>query len=273
MTANGHLPDNWTPRPPTDLDFVGEFAGTLPDAVASWLRAVRYPWPRISRANRKTVLFIPGFMAADFTLSPLGAFCTFLGHRAEFGGIMVNSRCPRDTIQQLEARLGHLAGETGERVAVVGHSLGGIYARLLANRHPELVERVVTLGSPMSYPRDACHRTVRAVADTMAYIRGRQEGCLTENCPCGLALFAELVSDVPVTAIYSRNDGIVHWESCIDRSGASSVEHEEVSGTHVGMAISFDVYRIVADRLAMPRDKPHHRNPRFYTTPEVWEAF
>ena len=63
----------------------------------------------------------------------------------------------------------------------------------------------------------------------------------------------ESPADVPTTHIYSRTDGVVHWESCIDSSGAPTVENVEVMGSHVGMGLNPDVYRLIADRLAMPR--------------------
>ena len=138
-------------------------------------------------------------------------------------------------------------------MVVVGQSLGGVYARELAWRDPERIERVITLGSPINAPRESCHRAVRVVADSMAMLRGRREGCLTESCSCGLELTRRRTQTVPVTVVYSRTDGIVHWESCIDRGGSAMVEHSEVMGSHVGMAISPDVFRIIADRLAMPR--------------------
>jgi hypothetical protein len=58
---------------------------------------------------------------------------------------------------------------------------------------------------------------------------------------------------VPTTHIYSRTDGVVHWESCVDLSGGPTVENVEVMGSHVGMGLNADVYRVIADRLAMPR--------------------
>jgi len=196
-------------------------------------------------------MFIPGFMAPDLSLAPMARFCRWLGHRAEFGGIWQNARCPRATIEQLTARLKEVSDRDGRRVVVIGQSLGGVYARELAWRDPERIERVITLGSPINAPRNSCHPAVRAVADSMASLRGRREGCLTESCSCGLEFTQRRTQSVPVTVVYSRTDGIVHWESCIDRSGSPLVEHIEVMGSHIGMGISPDVFRVVADRLAL----------------------
>ncbi len=246
------------PKRPGILDIIGELRAPL-EAIAFPFRAMFHPWPRCANGSARTVMLIPGFMAGDFTLTPLARFCTWLGHRAEFCGIWQNARCPRATLERLATRLREISDRDGAPVVVVGHSLGGIYARELGSRDPERVERVITLGSPINAPRDSCHTAVRAVADSMAVIRGQREGCLTESCSCGLELTRRRTHNVPITVVYSRTDGIVHWESCIDRTGSGPVEHAEVMGSHVGMAVSPDVFRIIADRLAMPR--PEARPP------------
>ena len=65
-------------------------------------------------------------------------------------------------------------------------------------------------------------------------------------------------AEVATTHIYSRADGVVHWESCIDLSGSPTVENVEVMGSHVGMGLNADVYRVIADRLAQPRRSRLH---------------
>jgi triacylglycerol lipase len=242
------------PRRPGAFDILGELRAPL-ELLAFPFRALRHPWPRCKDGEGKTVMFIPGFMAGDLSLTLMGRFCRWLGHHAEFGGIWQNARCPRATIEQLTARLREISDRDARPIVVIGQSLGGVYARELAWRDPERIERVITLGAPINAPRESCHRAVRAVAGAMASLRGRREGCLTESCSCGLELTRRRSQTVPVTVVYSRTDGIVHWESCIDRSGSTLVEHVEVMGSHVGMALSPDVFRIVADRLAMPKDE------------------
>jgi hypothetical protein len=73
--------------------------------------------------------------------------------------------------------------------------------------------------------------------------------------------------EVPTTAMYSRTDGVVHWESCVDRSGVTTVENIEVTGSHVGMAVNAGVYRVVADRLAMPPREQRRRRSASEATP------
>lgn len=245
------------PRRPSLLDALGEFRVPL-EASIYWLGALGHPWPHVRPHDAKVVMLIPGFMAGDVTLAPLANFCRWLGHRAVYAGILSNSECPRETMRKLNERL-VLAYEKFEQpIVLIGQSLGGVYAREMARDQPDLVERVISLGSPIRQPRRHANLAVEAVAKSVAALRGRAEGCLSEACQCGLMLSDESPADVPATHIYSRTDGVVHWESCIDLSGAPTVENVEVMGSHVGMGVNPDVYRIIADRLAMPRRSLRH---------------
>jgi hypothetical protein len=53
---------------------------------------------------------------------------------------------------------------------------------------------------------------------------------------------------VPVTAIYSKRDGVVAWRACIDR-WSPNVRHIEVSETHVGLGFSPRVLGLIAAEL------------------------
>ena len=146
------------------------------------------------------------------------------------------------------------------RVVIIGHSLGGMYALELAVRRPDLIERVITLGSPIRSAEDSCHTLVLATVRLISLLRGLDHGCLTSSCPCIIDPVGRRPGEVPTTALYSRTDGVVHWESCVDPCGATTVENVEVTGSHIGMAVNADVYRVVAERLAMPpREQRRHR--------------
>jgi pimeloyl-ACP methyl ester carboxylesterase len=192
----------------------------------------------------RPVLLIPGFMGGDHSLRTLRGWLGRVGYRAEASGIRFNVRYSEAVLHTLMPRLTGLFAATGQRVAIVGHSRGGLLAKVLADRHPGLVDRVVGLGSPFADPFDV-HPL------TMAGVRLAQAGNLVRFGQAG-EIEAEFLRDlarpalVPLTSIYSRSDGIVHWEACL-RADATCLE---VLGSHTGLAVNPEVYALLARELA-----------------------
>ena len=56
---------------------------------------------------------------------------------------------------------------------------------------------------------------------------------------------------VPTTAIYSRLDGVVPWQACINTPGPRR-ENVAVYSSHLGMGHNAAVLWVIADRLAQP---------------------
>ena len=253
-------------RRPSLVNALFELRLPIEAAALFWSYGIYHPRPRVDDGNRKIVMMIPGFMAGDLTLAPLAKFCEWLGHKTFFTGIWSNSRCPRETILHLERNLEEIHASFG-RVVIIGHSLGGMYALELGVRRPDLIERVITLGSPVRSVQNSCHTFVLAAARLISILRGMDHGCLTPSGTCIMNLMERYPGEVPTTAMYSRTDGVVHWESCVDQSGATAVENIEVTGSHVGMAVNAGVYRVVADRLAMPPREQRRRCSASEATP------
>src|SRR5208282_4862300 len=123
------------------------------------------------------VLLIPGLMASDLTLYPLARRLRQRGHQVFFAGIWCNADCPIRTVAYLEQALRDGAHEAGGKVVVIGHSLGGVYARELAKIFPELVERAILLGAPLRSPVDSVNQPIRAMADLMLTLH---QSCLNQ---------------------------------------------------------------------------------------------
>ena len=64
-------------------------------------------------------------------------------------------------------------------------------------------------------------------------------------------LLATLPARVRAVAIYSRSDGIVSWEACLDRCA----EHVEVESSHAGMSVNLGIYRVLARVLDEEADR------------------
>jgi hypothetical protein len=80
--------------------------------------------------------------------------------------------------------------------------------------------------------------------------RGGRQGCLTDTCRCRFAqdYSAPFPPSVPLTSIYSREDGVVWWEACL----VSYARCVEVTGSHVGLVFNRKAYRAIAETLAEP---------------------
>ena len=186
------------------------------------------------------VLLVPGFMAGDPTLRAMSTFLRHQGFRTYRSQILVNAGCTREAGDRLEARVETIAARRDRKVTIVGHSLGGMLARGLAARRPDLIEGIVSLGSPVLAP-GAIHRVLKWDAEMLAKLtRAGLRGLMSADCfggDCARVSFEEshlpLEPGIAFTAIYSKRDGIVDWKACLD----PLARHVEVSTSHCGMAV------------------------------------
>src|SRR5688572_27407754 len=169
-----------------------------------------------------------------------------IGHRPCRARMRANIDCTTRALDRLEASAERLAERHGRRVAVVGQSRGGSMARGLAMRRPDLVSRIVTLGSPL-VDQFAVHPLVRFQVTALGALGTiGVPGLIGRDCGTGAccaqtrALAAQpFPRDVGFVSMYSRSDGIVDWRACLD----PDAEHVEVEASHIGMAVNAQVYR------------------------------
>ena len=193
----------------------------------------------------RAVMLIPGFLAGDGSLGTMTHWLRAAGYHTRRAGIRANVGCSEEACKRLEARLEGFAEATGQRVAIVGQSRGGIFARALAVRRPDLVTGIVTLGSP-TVGQLRIHPLVLAQVGLVSALgSARVPGLLTWRCLRGDccehfrgAITGAFPADIPYIAMYSRTDGIVDWRSCLD----TAAELVEVRASHCGMAANAAVY-------------------------------
>ncbi|PUA80935.1 alpha/beta hydrolase [Nocardioides currus] len=230
-------PDVTTLAPPTGPPTAWTSLGELGSALgAVRLVGASRRLRSAPRGDGHVVVDVPGWRAPEVTGAPLRAYLRHLGHDARGWGFGTNLGDPRRDVERLSERILALADGTGSPVALVGWSLGGVIAREVARQHPSAVRRVITYGTPV-VGGPAFTAVARAYGDDGA------AGRIAER------LDVEAPIRVPLTAVFSRRDGIVAWQACIDRT-SPDVEHVEVASTHLAMGTDPDVWTIVADRLA-----------------------
>lgn len=199
------------------------------------------------------VLLVPGLFRGDGSLRPLARFLRTAGFEPWMAGIDRNLDCSEALVGRLVQRLETIAAGGEHRIAVVGHSRGGLLARVVAHRRPDLVSGVVTLGSPHRDPL-AVHPVLWAALMTLAALdRAGVGGVLGFSCAVGACcasfrsdLLAPLPAGVGALSVYSRQDGLVDWRRCADPR-----DHRlEVATTHTGMPLDAPVLHAVARAIA-----------------------
>ncbi len=223
-------------------------------------RRARHDVPYAARAAGRAldpVVLVPGFMAGDGTLGLMSGHLRSAGYRTYRSSMRANVGCTMAACDALEERIEAIALRRGRKVTVVGHSLGGLMARGLAARRPDLVDSIITLGSPILAP-GAAHPLL--LLDLKVLNRLRRlglAGVMGEDCTsgeCGRLSWERtrvpLAAGVGFTSVFSRRDGVVDWRSCLD----PQADTVEVSTSHLGMAFDPTVLDVVTAALAARRE-------------------
>jgi pimeloyl-ACP methyl ester carboxylesterase len=202
----------------------------------------------------RPVLLIPGFMAGDGSLGTMTRWLRENGYRTRRAAIRANIACSEESCARLEARLEEMAHAAGQRVAIIGQSRGGVFARALAVRRPDLVAGIVTLGSPTVNQLGGTHPFVLAQVFVIGALgTGRVPGMFSVRClrdggccePFRRDLICDFPPEVGYTGLYSKTDGVVDWRSCLD----PAAELVEVRASHLGMGLNAQVYAEVGNAL------------------------
>lgn len=205
--------------------------------------------PRRTRSRRgdgHRVLCIPGFGGGDNSNFPLAAVIRTNGCRPSKSGLPRNEGPSERVLRRLDQRLEQLYEQSGRRVSLVGVSLGGVFARRLARRYPDLVRQVVTIGSPIRFEEDdrGGSRMVKAMWNRASH---RFDPAAIEELQQVEESKPPLT--VPATSIHSRLDGVVPWVRSLDMPGEQSENIEVRGASHVGLIVHPGVHLVLADRI------------------------
>lgn len=172
----------------------------------------------VPRGDGHPVLVLPGLLGGDRYLRPLRDWLRRVGYAPVRSGLDRNPGWSEDLVRELGDIAEREWQRSGQRVTIVGHSLGGVLGRSIAVRRPHTTRHVIALGSPLGLTRGRLPETVR------------------------------------LTAIYSREDRIVRHPGALARDpGAQNIE---VRGSHIGLAGNPEVYRHLAVLLPAAAGDP-----------------
>lgn len=191
------------------------------------------------------ILVLPGFLASDTSTSYLRKYLDDIGY-VSYGWKLGRNSGKEDFLYDLEDTLSEIYEKHGEKVSIIGWSLGGVYARQLSKMQTSMVRQVITLASPFRGISEANN-----VAWIYNLITGGKRVADVNH---------ELIADlpkpapVPTTCIYSKQDGVVPWEYCMEEQEDSIHQNIEVRGSHLGMANNPSVLKIITNRLQYKRE-------------------
>ena len=216
-------------------------------------------WPLLRQApagDGHPVIVFPGLSASDGSTLPIRGYLQNLGYDVSgwnqgynFGpraGILETAK--RQVMDTFEA--------TGEKVSLVGWSLGGIYARELAKLLPDRVRSVVTMGTPFARSHTSTNAwKLFQLTSGKDVTKELQQFDLPVAPP------------VPTTSIFSRTDGVVAWQASIQKPQKANPDTEnlEVIASHIGLGLNPSAWWALADRLSQPegRWRPFERRNAF----------
>lgn len=201
---------------------------------------------RNSNGDGHPVLVLPGFMATDKSTSPLRKHIDSLGYTT-YGWDIGRNFGKEEYLDILTNKMKHIHALHGEQVTLIGWSLGGVFARQLAKAYPDAVRQVMTLGSPFRNVMESnnaswMHQLLRG---------GKNVSAADEK----LLLDIPHPAPVPSTAIYTKGDGIVPWEYCLEKEEGPIHQNIQVRGSHIGLGFNASVLQIIADRLTLEREQ------------------
>lgn len=207
----------------------------------------------LPKGDGHAVVIFPGLATDHKAMAPLKKLCQDLGYAAFDWGRGRNTGPEGDIDQWLDQLASDVQDMTRAHeapITLVGWSLGGIYAREVAKRLSPRVRQVITIGSPFSGTPDHTH------ARWIYRLLNGKKPPFTQSLAKRLAAAPQ----VPTTSIFSRTDGIVPWQACIQEGGAPHCENIEVRGSHCGLGWNTEVFRVIADRLRHKPGKLKQRN-------------
>ena len=203
-----------------------------------------YPY-KLLRGNESSgdghsVLVLPGFMATDRSTSPLRKFLIKLGYDAH-GWENGRNYGSEVYIDLLLEKVVELFEESGEKISIIGWSLGGVYARQIAKQRPDLIRQVITLGSPF--------RGIDMPNHAEWVYKFLTNGKSSKDIDPLVLQDIPNPAPVPTTAIYTKEDGVVPWQICMEKQESSIHQNVQVRGSHFGLGVNPSVLAIIMDRL------------------------
>ena len=222
---------------PTFFDILGEVRAPFEFAsIALNVKTLR----KAPKGNGQPVMLVPGYLADDYSMGPLGAFLQYLGYDVYYTEMGRNMGNINTDMMRLGNRVGSISQALGaKKVTLIGWSLGGVITREVARLFPDVVQQVLTLGTPIvGGPKFTSVGKMYTKLNNIDLEKFELD--VHQRNSIGLTQ--------PVTSIYSKSDGVVSWQASVDIYNQHAV-NIEVTGSHIGLGINPKVWLTIANVL------------------------
>lgn len=219
-------------RPPWKL-----FLAELGHAIAPVTRLLKPKLPIEKAENPRIVILFPGFAANPGSMRYMARELERAGHKAKRWGLGTNFGPTPENFALLADRVRAVHDRYGQKVVLIGWSLGGVFAREVAKVHPDCVDKVITMGTPFSHT---------PYSNNLWRVYQFTAGHPVEELP----IEAELAVKPPVetVAFWSPRDGAISRRAACGQPG----ERDRVVAlrcTHMGFCDSREVIMALVQEL------------------------
>lgn len=192
------------------------------------------------KGDGRPLILIPGYLASDRSMRPLGAFLKYLGYVVHYPEMGRNMGKVNTDMLRLGARAQAIYRESkGQKVTLIGWSLGGVIARETTRLFPDAVNEVITMGTPIiGGPKFTSIGKQYVLANNINIDEFELD--VHQRNSIGFSQ--------PITSIYSKTDGVVGWQASVDVYNKQA-KNVEVNGSHLGLGVNPQVWKIIAKTL------------------------
>ncbi len=230
---------------PTALNAIFELR-----ALAEALALVPY-WQLAKQSkvgDGQPVLVLPGFMTSDSATFVLRNFLRMKGFEPLPWENGRNPGLQNVIFENLLDQIDEHYSRYGQKISLIGWSLGGLYARAIAHKRADKIKQVITLGSPFGVSSNLNASDVDVSENVIKLYERLNPNLDTDPLVNGEPFWQE-IPPVPCTSIYSKSDGVTSWQYCVHNIETSFNENISVAGSHLGLTHNPQVYHLIANRL------------------------
>jgi pimeloyl-ACP methyl ester carboxylesterase len=183
------------------------------------------------------VMVVPGLLSSDRATTILRKFLHKSGFKVQ-GWEMGMNLGRMQSLEVLRQKVEQLSDNSGQKVILIGWSMGGIFSREIAKQLPDKVKYLITIGSPFANIQAPNHaKWVFALLNKESEI----DEAFTQQIP--------EPAHVPTLCLYSKKDGIVPWQACMENCEDALHVNREIQSSHFGMGANPQVLRGIEDYL------------------------